>query len=160
MRSDTKGLTARRLYPHCDCTADRPTRRRRSLPRCVLYELRAHACLPSTALWGRTAYRQYVRRLRRYGLLLYVPISPTAPTVPTVPAVVASAACSRAQPRRRRRVAPSACERRRRARRPHRLQTTAPRGTALARAVRHWPAQCGTGHRLQTTAPRGALAKP
>jgi hypothetical protein len=42
----------------------------------------------------------------------------------------------------------------------HRLQTTAPRGTALARAVRHWPAQCGTGHRLQTTAPRGALAKP
>jgi hypothetical protein len=34
MRSDTKGLTARRLYPHCDCTADRLTRRRRSLAVC------------------------------------------------------------------------------------------------------------------------------
>ncbi len=29
----------------------------------------------------------------------------------------------------------------------------------LHRAVRHWPAQYGTGHRLQTTAPRGALTK-
>ena len=37
MRSDTKGLTARRLYPHCDCTADRLTRRRRSLAvRCTM----------------------------------------------------------------------------------------------------------------------------